>query len=127
MSNPAPQPPEKLRVLIAGGGVAAIETILALQDLAGDRVAMTVLAPNREFVYRPMTVREPFAYAKARRYELAPIVSDAGAELVVGELGWVDRDAQLVHTADDRELPYDALVLALGARINPRYTHCVTI
>jgi sulfide:quinone oxidoreductase len=127
MSNPASQPTGELRVLVVGGGVAAIETILALHDLAADRVAVTVLAPNSEFVYRPMTVREPFAYAGARRYELAPIVADAGAELTVGELGWVDRDAQIVHTADDRELPYDALVLALGARITPRYKHCATI
>jgi sulfide:quinone oxidoreductase len=127
MNDQAPHTLEQLRVLVVGGGVAAIETILALHDLAPDRVAVTVLAPNSEFVYRPMTVREPFAYAQARRYELAPIVRHAGAELIDGELGWVDREAQLVHTADERELPYDALVLALGARVTPRYTHCVTI
>jgi len=127
MSAPAGNQDKRLRVLVAGGGVAAIETILALRELAGERVAVSVLAPNGEFVYRPMTVREPFAYARARRYELAPIVRDAGAELIQGELGWVDRDAQVVHAADGRELPYDALVLALGARITPRYTHCMTI
>ena len=117
MSNQPSTPSEKLRVLVAGGGVAAIEAILALYELAGDRVSVSVLAPNSEFVYRPMTVREPFAYSQARRYELAPIVRHAGAELIEGELGWVDRDAQVVHTADDRELPYDALLLALGARV----------
>jgi sulfide:quinone oxidoreductase len=127
MSDPAPHDHEKFRVLVVGGGVAAIETILALHDLAADRVAITVLAPNREFVYRPMTVREPFAFAQARRYELAPIVGHAGAELIEGELGWVDRDARLVHTSDERQLPYDALVLALGARVTPRYTHCITV
>ncbi len=127
MSDPATHPSEKLRVLVVGGGVAAIETILALHDMAGDRVTVSVLAPNPEFVYRPMTVREPFAYAQARRFELAPIVRHAGAELIEGELGWVDRDARIVHTSDERELPYDALVLALGARITPRFTHCLTI
>ncbi len=127
MSDQSTNTSEKLRVLVVGGGVAAIETILALHDLAPDRVALSVLAPNSEFVYRPLTVREPFAYARASRYELAPIVGHAGAELIVGELGWVDRDAQIVHTADERELPYDALVLALGARVTPRYTNCVTI
>jgi sulfide:quinone oxidoreductase len=127
MNDPATHQTEKLRVLVAGGGVAAIETILALHDLAGERITLSVLAPNAEFVYRPMTVREPFAYAKARRYEVAPIVRHAGAELIEGELGWVDRDAQIVHTSDERELPYDALVVALGARITPRFTHCLTI
>lgn len=127
MNDPAVHRSEKLRVLVAGGGVAAIETILALHDLAGELVEVSVLAPNAEFVYRPMTVREPFAYAEARRYELAPIVRHAGGELIEGELGWVDRDAQIVHSADEREIPYDALVLAMGARITPRYTHCLTI
>jgi hypothetical protein len=53
---------EKLSVVIAGGGVAALETALALADLAPDRTDVTVIAPNIEFVYRPMIVREPFAY-----------------------------------------------------------------
>jgi len=40
----------KLRVLIAGGGVAALETALALHDLAPDRTDVTVLAPNTDFI-----------------------------------------------------------------------------
>ena len=61
---------EPFDVLIAGGGIAALEAALALRDLGGDRVATTVLAPDPEFVYRPMTVREPFAYATAQLGEL---------------------------------------------------------
>ena len=72
--------PEKLRVIIVGGGVAALETALALKDLASEQTDVTVLAPNTEFVYRPMTVGEPFAYGAARRYPLEPIVRDAGAK-----------------------------------------------
>ena len=117
----------KLRVLIVGGGVAALETALALHDLAPGLTATTVLAPNAEFVNRPMTVREPFAYPRARRYALAPIVLDAGAELIADELARVDADERAVHTTGGRELEYDALVLALGAHISPRYEHALTI
>ena len=117
----------KLRVIIAGGGVAALETLLALRALAPDLTATTVLAPNPEFVYRPMTVREPFSYPQAHRYPLAPIVRDAGAELVVDELAWVDPAKRIVHTSSDAEIEYDALVLALGARIHARYKHAITI
>ncbi len=116
-----------LRVAIAGGGVAALETAIALAELAGDRIATTVIAPNEEFAYRPLSVREPFAYAPARRYPIARIVADAGAELVVDELDWVDPDAHTLHTASGRELEYDALVLALGAHAKPRYRHAITI
>jgi len=118
---------DKFRVLIAGGGVAGLEATLALKELAGDRVRMTVLAPNEEFVYRPLAVREPFSYGTARRYPLAPIVGDAGAELRAGELARVDRATRTVHTADGAALGYDALLLAPGARVTTRYKHAVTV
>jgi sulfide:quinone oxidoreductase len=118
---------QKLRVLIAGSGVAGLETALALADLAGARVQTTVLAQDDEFVYRPLTVGEPFSYAAARRYPLGQIVGDGGAELLLGTLGWVDRAGQSAHTTHGRALPYDALVLAVGARIAQRYRHALTI
>lgn len=119
--------PEKFRVLIVGGGVAALETVLALRELAAERVAIRVLAPDEEFVYRPTTVREPFGYSRAARYPLAPIVSELGAELIADKLAWVEPESHRVHTEGGRELEYDALVLALGARAYPRYEHAVTI
>jgi sulfide:quinone oxidoreductase len=118
---------ERKRVLIAGGGVAALETALALRDLAPDRTEVTVVAPNTEFVYRPMTVREPFAYGAAHRYPLAPIIRDAGATLLAGELAWVDPTGQIAHTEAGEEVHYDALVLALGAKAVPLYRHALTI
>ena len=118
---------ERLAVVVAGGGVAALETVLALADLASEETAVTVLAPNEEFVYRPMTVREPFAYGSARRYPLAPIVRDAGATLMSDGLAWVDAGAQVIHTTSDRSIAYGALMLALGARAAERYTHALTI
>ncbi len=125
MTAQAPHP--KLRVLIAGGGVVALETALALAELAPDRTSTTVLAPNEEFVYRPMTVVEPFAYPVANRYPLAQMVSDAGAELIRDELSWVDPASHTVHTAGELEIEYDALVIALGGRPCRRYTHALTI
>ena len=119
--------PEKLRVLIAGGGIAALETTLALSDLAGDRVALTLLAPDDEFVYRPLTVREPFAYSRADRYPLASVLAGTGAEQVSDKLDWVEPDRLLVHTEGGTALQYDALVLALGATLYPRYEHAITI
>lgn len=118
---------EKLRVIVVGGGVAALETVLALHDLAGELTDVSVIAPNPDFHYRPMTVREPFSQGQARRYPLAPIISDAGASLICDELAWVDPDNRIVHTKGDQQLEYDALVLAMGARATARYKHAVTI
>jgi sulfide:quinone oxidoreductase len=118
---------ERFRVLIAGGGVAALEAALALADLAAELVETTVIAPAHEFVYRPLAVREPFSYGSASRYPLAPIVHDAGAELRRDELAFVDPVAQTVDTAGGETIAYDALLLALGARASARYTHALTI
>ena len=79
-----------LNVLIAGGGVAGLEACFALRDLAGDRVECTLLTPEREFVYRPMAVAEPFARGVAQHVALERIAADAGASLVHGELARVD-------------------------------------
>jgi len=117
----------KLRVVIVGGGVAALETVLALRQLAPEQTTTTVIAPNDEFVYRPMTVREPFAYAAARRYPLARVVRDAGAELLTGQLAWVEPDKHVLHTKAEGTVEYDVLVLALGARAVPRYEHAITV
>ena len=119
--------PGKLRVVIAGGGVAALETMLALRELAPDRTDVLVIAPAPEFVYRPMAVREPFAYGPAQHYALAPIVADAGATLLADRLAWVDRSARLAHTEGGELISYDALVVALGANPSPRYQHALTI
>jgi sulfide:quinone oxidoreductase len=126
MNDQGPNP-EKLRVIVAGGGVAALETTLALAKLAPDHTDVTVIAPNADFAYRPLAVREPFAYGPASSYPLARIVEGAGATLVVGELGWVDPGTRTIHTTDDKTFEYDALMLALGAQIVPRYTHALTI
>jgi sulfide:quinone oxidoreductase len=118
---------DQLRVVIVGGGVAALEAVLALTDLGRDQTDVTVIAPNTDFVYRPMVVREPFAHGAARRYPLAPIMRDAGATLLHGELDWIDPVRQTIHTKADEAIEYDALVLALGASINKRYKHALTI
>ena len=104
------------RVLIAGGGVAALEATLALQALASDRVRVQVVAPEESFAYRPLAVAEPFGAGHVQRFPLAALVEAAGASLSPGLVTSVDPDRRLVRTRQGAELPYDALLLALGAR-----------
>jgi hypothetical protein len=44
------------RVVIAGGGVAGLEALLALRALAADRVQLTLVSPAADFFYRPLAV-----------------------------------------------------------------------
>ena len=118
---------DPFNVLIAGGGVAGLEAALALRELAGERVAVTMLAPEPEFVYRPMRVREPFGYSQARHYSLDAIAEDLGIELVRDGLKWLDPDARAVHTAEGEVVAYDALLMAMGAVLRPRFRHALTL
>jgi sulfide:quinone oxidoreductase len=124
MTSSSPTP---FKVVIAGGGVAALEGALALRDLAGERISTTLLAPEPEFVYRPMRVREPFAYSEARQYPLDEIARDIGVELRQDGFKRLERDRRIVHTVGGDQLEYDALVLALGAIRRPRFKHALTL
>ncbi len=107
------------RVLIAGGGVAALEALLALRVHVGHTVARELLAPEDEFVYRPSSVAEPFGRGQARRFALGAIVEDQGAELRRGALGAVDAERAVAITKAGDELSYDMLVVAVGATPEP--------
>src|SRR5215471_15735536 len=117
----------QLRVVIAGGGVAGLETMFALRDLAGDRVQVTLLAPEAEFVYRPMAVGEPFARPAARHYAITPMAREAGVELIREPLASVDTGACIAYGGRGTAVAYDALVVAIGARMHAPFANATTI
>ena len=115
-----------LRVLIAGGGVAGLEALLALRDLAATRVELTLLSQEDEFVYRPMAIAEPFGRGHADRYPLADIAADADAELIRDTLVEVDAEGAVAVTGTGQRLSYDALLVAVGARSEPAFRRVLT-
>jgi sulfide:quinone oxidoreductase len=103
------------RVIIVGGGVAGLETMVALRSLAEDRVDVEILAPGREFVYRALAVAEPFGVGEALRFDLGMLAEGSGARHRLGSLQAVDPGRHEIHTNRGARLPYNALVIALGA------------
>jgi len=102
-------------VVIAGGGVAAVEAALALRALAEDRVDVELLCPDPLFWYRPLAVAEPFRLGEARRFEVAELAAAAGAALTLGTLASVDVERRLARTVAGGDIPYDILLIACGA------------
>jgi sulfide:quinone oxidoreductase len=107
---------DRLHVVIAGGGVAALETLLGLRALAGHLVDVTLLSPTREFIYRPVTVAEAFDRAQARVYDLGEILADqGGGEFIHDTLADVEARGRIAVTGGGRRIAFDALIVATGA------------
>jgi sulfide:quinone oxidoreductase len=103
------------KVVIVGGGVAALEAALALQELAQDLVDVELVAPDQNFVYRPLLVAEPFGPGQVRTFPLHRLAEAAGASFTEAIVTSVDSDRHIVRTAAGDELPFDLLLLAPGA------------
>jgi sulfide:quinone oxidoreductase len=114
------------RVVIAGGGVAALEAAIALHDMAGDRVEVTMFSPREDFVYRPFAVAEPYGASRPMRYDLADLAARCGASCRSAAIGSVDGEAQRAQTHDGEEIAYDYLIVACGTRLLAGISGAVT-
>ena len=106
----------RLRVVVIGGGVAALETALGLHAVARGRVDVELVTPESDFWYRPLAVAEPFGLGRVHHFDLGLVASACGALLTLATAQTVDPDRHVVTTASGDELPYDVLVVATGAQ-----------
>jgi len=103
------------RVLIVGGGVAALEAALALRAMAGDRLDVELRSPRGEFVYRPFAIGEPRG-GVVLRYDLAALAEWIGVSFRLGSVVAVDAGARRATAHDGERIPFDHLLVASGAR-----------
>jgi sulfide:quinone oxidoreductase len=104
------------RILVAGGGVAGLEAVLALQALAPGWFDIEMLAPERHFTDRPLAAGAPFQPITPIRVELSAIAHDTGFTLTRDALDRVDAASHEAVTHGGVRLAYDVLLLALDAR-----------
>jgi sulfide:quinone oxidoreductase len=116
-----------MKVLIAGGGVAGIEALLALRQLAGDRVSVTLADPADEFVYKPLTVQEPFGGRPAARFELEPLVREANGMFVPQAVRMIDPFTRIGELADGSRVDFEAAIVCVGARERAALKHAATL
>jgi sulfide:quinone oxidoreductase len=118
--------PSRPTILIAGGGVAGLEALLAVRDLLGQRSRAVVLAPERDFVYRQFAVAEPFSRGEMAAFPLGELVRGGGGRLRQDALASVDAERRVAHTRAGAEIHYDFLLVAVGARPVPRIAGAIT-
>lgn len=104
------------RVVIAGAGIAGLEAALALRAIAAeDALAITMLAPDRELDYPPLSVLAPFTDVPGSG-QLTRFARDTSVDLHHGFLASVDVERRVAITTEHDEVPFDALLIAIGAR-----------
>jgi sulfide:quinone oxidoreductase len=114
--RPMPEP-ETPRVLVAGGGVAGLETCLALRAFLGEAdLSVDLLCREARFEYRPLAVLEPFEGAPAWSMELERFAADQDVRLIRDSLAAVQPETRVAVTAYSGHRAYDALVVCVGAR-----------
>jgi sulfide:quinone oxidoreductase len=110
-------PAQTARIVIAGGGVAGLEACLALRSfLDEEQLAIDLLCPEPRFEYRPLAVLEPFDGAPAWSMELAAFAADQGVRLIGDRLRAIDPGRREAIPLGGEPLPYDALLVCVGAR-----------
>ncbi|HEX5621170.1 MAG TPA: FAD-dependent oxidoreductase [Solirubrobacteraceae bacterium] len=114
------------RVLIAGSGVAAVEAVLALRELAGPRVAIDLVAPAHALEQRPASVAAAFGFGAPVPLDLVDLADRYGVGLVEDELAAVDVGARRARLASGDERDYDYVLVAVGATPEPALEGALT-
>jgi NADH dehydrogenase len=111
-----------LHIVIAGGGFAGVRLARLLarhgprRDVAGRPVRVTLLDRQRAFTYTPL-LYEVAAAKIAPEHATTPyrdLLWDGSVAVRQTTITGFDRERRVVHT-EDGEIPYDRLVLAVGA------------
>jgi sulfide:quinone oxidoreductase len=116
--------PARSRVLIAGGGVAGLETLLALRALAPDLLDITILAPELKFINLSMSVDQPFKPQRVRGLRLQETAAELGARWHQGTLDRVEPERNRVVTLGahpEREWHSQEVLTYHGGRDGPNY------
>ena len=117
----------KRKVTIVGGGVAALEALLALRSLASGLMTLEMVSATPQFTYRPLAVAEPFGLGTARQFDLGQIAREQSATLHVAGVEAVEPEEHRLVTWDGRRFDYDLLLVAVGARATTAIPGSVSI
>ncbi len=106
---------DEFQVVIAGGGVAALEAVLAIRALEPRPIPIELLSPSREFRLQALSVAEPFG-GEARALDLEEFCAEHDVDYRAEAVAEVWGGQQRVLSDHGDEIFYDALLMATGAR-----------
>jgi sulfide:quinone oxidoreductase len=109
----------KPRILVLGGGFAALEAAFLLRMSAGEDAAIRLVSDNDHFVFRPNSIYVPFGTdPSSLLVGLRRPLARRRINFEHGGVAEVDPDARFVTLTDGQRFAYDKLVVATGADTN---------
>jgi sulfide:quinone oxidoreductase len=103
-------------VCVVGAGTAGLEGLLSAREAYGAKAELRLIAPEREFRYRPMSPGSLFRPAQERGLAIAELVAQAGVTWVADRADVVYEAERNVLTREGDTVDFDFLLLAAGAR-----------
>jgi sulfide:quinone oxidoreductase len=111
--------PANPRILVIGGGFAALETAFLLRMRHHDDVDIRLVSDSDDFLFRPNSIYVPFgADPESLLVDLNKPLRRRNIEFERGSVAEVDPDTKLVTLHDGERFGYDKLVIATGADTN---------
>ncbi len=100
---------------IIGGGVAALEAMLALQAASYKGADVHLFSPQPKFVLKPLAVSSGFGRGGVLNFDLSKLAATAGATYHEAGVSEVVTSSRLIRLSDGSEFEYDFLIASPGA------------
>jgi sulfide:quinone oxidoreductase len=115
------------RIVILGAGTGGTLIANKLRRELGDSARITILDLDGRHVYQPDLLFVPFGLVELNTL-CRPRAKQIhkGVDFRIAEVESVEAGASTVHLADGSTLPYDLLVVATGASLQPEETEGMT-
>jgi sulfide:quinone oxidoreductase len=111
-------------VVVAGGGIAGVEALLGLRELAPEGTELVLVSPARELLHQSLG-DIPWSLGGVIRHPIDRICAELGVEHVSDALVGVDAGRRRIELRQRGEAGYDALLVAVGARRIMSLDHAV--
>lgn len=109
-----PDSSQPTKAAIIGGGVAALEAMLALNAISYSGADVHLFSPNSKFVLNPLAVASGFGRRGLLKFDLPKLAATAGATFHNSSVSEVITERQVIRLSDNSEFNYDYLIASQG-------------
>ena len=100
---------------IIGGGVAALEAMLALDAASYKGADVHLFSPQPKFVLKPLAVSSGFGRGGVLNFDLPKLTATAGATFHESGISEVDTSSRMLNLSNGSQFEYDFLIASPGA------------